>query len=435
MTRMAREHMPIQIGLPPEAAWEVAEPAPISYIAFVGGEELPDPGDAFTAAGESFGVAPQDVEPVPLPEDSVAWAFAFSIPSRPARIMCWCERAVDGASPDGRASDARWVIFVETLLDAARPVDDAVALVATVARAGGARTRLAYDPGLGVAWSAAELAQLFLGSAAGELVDERHLYRIELAAQDREQGPFWITTVGLARVARPELEMLEVPAPLLRPALELVDALAAHFVQEPLPHAGVPFEAGSGISLALVPAAEAAETLPPGVPGGPSDRRGIPPGPRAAICAAGKRGAFRQVWVTPTDELTRLAQGDAALLLSPRVSAVRTRLAQRTWAEFAQARARHAARADVAFLARIAASPAVAAPDAVSDHASAIGQPSREWLAVDQATVDGGLGRIERHGGKVEHRAFAISDLRDWRIVGLRADAPEIGPESTRLLG
>ena len=40
---------------------------------------------------------------------------------------------------------------------------------------------------------------------AGELVDERHLYRIELAAQDREQGPFWITTVGLARVARPGL--------------------------------------------------------------------------------------------------------------------------------------------------------------------------------------------------------------------------------------
>ncbi|MEY5033321.1 MAG: hypothetical protein RL354_2352, partial [Planctomycetota bacterium] len=61
MERMAREHMPIQIGLPPEAAWAMAQPAPISYIAFVEGDELPDPGDAFTAAGESFGVAPQDV--------------------------------------------------------------------------------------------------------------------------------------------------------------------------------------------------------------------------------------------------------------------------------------------------------------------------------------------------------------------------------------
>ncbi len=426
MERMAREHMPIQIGLPPEAAWAMAQPAPVSYIAFVEGDELPDPGDAFTAAGESFGVAPQDVEPVPLSDDGVAWAFAFSIPSRPARIMCWCERAVDGASPDGRASDARWVIFVETLLDAARPVDDAVALVATVARAGGARTRLAYDPGLGVAWSTAELARLFLGPDAGELVDERHLYRIELAAHDRERGPFWITTVGLARIGRPEFELLEVPATLLRPALELVDALAAHFVQEPLPHAGVPFEAGSAISLALVPAAEAAETLSPGVPGGPHDRRGIPPGPRAAICAAGKRGAFRQVWMTPVDELTRLAQGDGALLLSPRVSMVRARLAQRTWSDFAQARARHASRTDVAFLARIASS----ARAGESAHA-----PASDWLAVEQATVDGGLGRAGRGDRDMEHRAFSTADIRDWRILGLRADAPEIGPESTRLLG
>lgn len=422
MAVMAREHMPIQIGLPAEPAWETAEPAPISYLAFVTGEELPDPGDAFVAAGESFGVAPQDVEPLPLADEAVAWAFAFSVPSRAARVMVWCERAIEGASPDGRASDARWVIFVETLLEAPRAVQDAVALVSTVARAGGARTKLVFDPGLGVAWSRAELEQLFLDAESGALVDERHLYRVELVARDRERGPFWIATVGLARVGRPELEVLEVPAEHLRAALELVDALAARFVDETPPHAGVPFEAGPDVRLALVPAHEAIEALAPTAPGHAAERRGLPAGPRAAICAAGKRGAFRQVWVAPLDELARLSRAERGLYLAPRVSAVRERLAQRTWGAFAQAHARHAARAGVAFLVKIA----------VGERE---GEREHVWLSAEQATVDGGLGILSRDGGAPVAQAFSRADIGDWRIVGLGGQAPEVGPESAALLG
>ena len=128
---MAREHMPIQIGLPAEAAWEMQEPAPVSYLAFVTGDAMPDPGDAFTAIGETFGAAPQGVEPVPVEDDRVAWAFGCSLPSRAARLMVWCEHALEGVSPDGRASDARWVLFVETLLERDRAVADSVALAAS----------------------------------------------------------------------------------------------------------------------------------------------------------------------------------------------------------------------------------------------------------------------------------------------------------------
>ncbi|MEY4118920.1 MAG: hypothetical protein RLZZ116_2248 [Planctomycetota bacterium] len=424
MARMAREHMPIQIGLPAEPAWEVAEPAPITYIAYVAGDEVPDPGAAFIAAGESFGVAPQDTEPVPVEDDDVAWAFAFALPSRAARVMVWCERVADDARPDGGARDAKWVLFVETLLEASRAADDAVALAATACRAGGARTRLLLDPGLGMVWNRADIERLFLSEPNGALVDQRILYRIELAAKDRERGPFWITTVGLARIARPELELLEVPRESLRSALELVDALAARFFDEDVPHAGVPFEAGLGLRLALVPAAEASETVPADAPGGVQDRRRMPSHPRAAICAAGKRGSFRQVWVPPTEELALLSRNELGVFLSPRVSVVRERMAQLTWTAFVRAHAAGSTPqgdAVPSFLAKIALG-------------DTVGERAHLWIAVSRADADGGEGVLDRPDGSREAVAFRREQIGDWRIVGLRPDLPEVGPEGASVL-
>lgn len=415
---MAREHAPIQIGLPAESAWDMPEPAPVSYLSFVVGEDQPDPGDAFIAIGESFGVAPQDIEPVPLEDEAVAWAFSCSVPGRPARLMVWCERAIEGASPDGKASDARWVVFVETILDSRRPVEDAVALAASVARAGGVRTRLVFDPGLGVAWGTDETEALFL--AKDGPVDERHLYRVELVARDRANGPFWVATVGLARIGRPEIEMLEVPGGRLRAALELIDAVAARLVEEELPAAGSPFEAGPGVKVAFVPVHEVIETIAPDAPGGARDRGRLPAGPRAAICAAGKRGAFRQVWVAPLEELDRISANQAGLFIAPRVGAVRARVARESFAAFRRA---HGRRGDgeAVFLAKVA----VPAPDGGREHA---------WITIESLRTDGGSGLLARDGRGPERIEFALADLGDWRIVGASADAPEVGPESAALL-
>jgi len=415
---MPREHMPIQIGLPPEPAWLVSEPAPISYLAFVEGEELPDPGDAFTALGESFGVAPQEVEPLPLEDPRVAWAFACSVPNRSARLMVWCEEAVSGASPDGKAGDARWVLFVETILEAGRALDDAVALAASVGRACGARTRLVFDPAIGVAWGMEDVRRLFLAKRGP--VDERHLYRVELVARDRQRGPYWIATVGLARAGKPELEIVEVPADRVRAALELVDALAARFVGEDLPAAGVPFEAGPGLQLALVPAAEAIETLDAGAPGSAADRRAQPVGPRAVICAAGRRGAFRQVWVPPLAELDRLAANETGLFIAPRVSESRETLARETVGALRAAHARHGG-SGAAFLAKVP----MPGPDGRRDHV---------WVSIDSIGAERGSGLLSRTTGAAERVEFALADLGDWRIVGLSAEVPEVGPESAGLL-
>lgn len=443
---MAREHQPIQIGLPPESAWRVEHPSPLSLVAFVVGDEAPDPGDAFLAAGRAFGAEPRAIEPMPIEDTAVAWAFSFEVAQRGSRIVLWCERARDDHSPDGIAPDARWTVALQTLLEPSTSDDharaaatggvwpasvaDFVALAATaVGAAGLARTRVLFDPELGLVYGPDDCARLFLGEGtgagmpAGALADERHLYRIEL--RSRGAGtPMWITTVGLARVGKPELELIEVPERLAAAALELLDALAARFICDELPHAGVPFEAGNGLPCALVPAAEVAETVSPGVAGSPSDRTRLDGWPRAAVCSAGQRGSFRKIWTTPVDELERLARHDAGLYLSLRVVEVRERLARATWPDFMRAHAARRGRPGVAFLAKVAR----------AQHEPSVGAETREhvWISVDEVASTGGRGSIAQapcEGVTLPVLAFTLEEIGDWRVVGLRDGEDSIGPD------
>lgn len=408
---MAKEHAPIQIGLPDEPKWRVAEPMATALVAFLASDAPPDPGEVFVAAGRAFGGEPSEVEPLPIDDERVPWGFACRVPGREARVLIWCERADPDHAPDPSARDARWVLSLETLLDGDRPVEDFACLLDAMRAAAGESLRLLLDPALGAAWRAAELDGLL--AARGALLDERQLYRIEVFSRGPESA-YWLATVGLARVARPELEMLEVPAANLREALELVDALAARFVTETPPHAGVAFEAGPELEVALVPAREVAETVSPANPGGIADRRGDPAQPRAAICAPAPRGAFRAVWGPPLDALAALADGARALVLAPRVARVRERLARATYAEFVAALPEVRTAGARAFV-RVA-------PDA-GEHL---------WIAVDTADAGGGRGVVV--AASESPHAFRADEVVDWRIEGLRPRLPVAGPAEAHLL-
>ena len=431
---MAREHLPIQIGLPRESAWEMEEYPSSRYVAFICGDELPDPADAFDALGESFGVAPQDIAPLPTNADEVQWAFRCRIPSRTSPILVWCERVGAADIPDGEVADARWSILVEALLELADPLLDAARLGAIVARAGGTRTRLMLNPDLGVVYRLDEIKRLFLASPPGQLLDERHLYRIEVVAKDRANGPYWLSTVGFWRIGRPELEMLEIPADELRPALELLDALASRLATEPMPSAGVPFEAGADLRVALVPAAEAAETLSDGMPGSLEDRKRLARGPRAAVCAAGKRGRFRPVWMPPHEELQAIGRGERALFLAPRVVEVRERRARAEWDAFVASFAAHGADRTRAHFAKVAVTATGATQEA--GHGGGGGDSGRAgiehvWIEVETAdatSVRGIANRIEPVEGDAasdertsEGRRIEcpIERVGDWLVRGV----------------
>jgi hypothetical protein len=432
----SREHMPIQIGLPAEPAWQFAEVEPTTFVAFLVGEELPDPGDAFLAAQRAFGKEPQEVEPLPLEAPEIAWAFSFGVPGREMPVVVWCERVARGATPDGLVPDARWAIAVQSVVDGARAVDDAVALGATAAGSGGARAALLFDALQRAAYAPEDFREIFLGEvdgalARGELADESLLYRVELVARDPAQGPYWLHTTGLARLGRPELELLEIPASLVAPAVALLESLAGRFIDDEPPHAGVPFEAGAGLRVALVPALEAIETLSPDAAGGVEDRarRGLG-GPRAAVCAAGKRGSYRAVWVPPLEELARLGAGTAGITMPPRTVVVSERRARLHWPRFVRAAGRERA-PGVRFEVKLGR-PAIASA----------GEEPREhrWYEFLEGGATGGKARALPSDAQAsaqaqpEEFAFSLDELTDWRVLGLRADLPEIGPGSSRFL-
>ena len=145
---------------------------------------------------------------------------------------------------------------------------------------------------------------------------------------------------------------------------------------------------------------------------------------RAAICAAGKRGSFRQIWVPPIDELALLSRNELGVFLAPRVSLVRERMAQLTWATFMRAHAGRPAGQDgdaPSFLAKIALG-------------ETVGERAHLWVAVRRAEADGGEGVLDRPDGSREAVAFRLEQVGDWRIVGLRPDLPEVGPEGASVL-
>ena len=86
-----------------------------------------------------------------------------------------------------------------------------------------------------------------------------------------------------------------------------------------------------------------------------------------------------------------------------------------------RAHAEHGANPTAAFLVKIARGEG----DGAREHL---------WISVETATGAGGRGHLSIAGEPPVRIDFALGDIGDWRIVGLRADLPEVGPESVGLL-
>lgn len=456
---MAREHAPIEIGVPPEAAWRTEQAEPIVLVAFVAGEQPPDPGEAFLSAARAFGVEPVDPRPVPSDDPALVWAFAFELPGRAAPVVMWCDRVDPSQSPDGAAPDAVWTVAIESVLERSHPSDrdqavergravwpasvaDFVALAAAVAGVVERdRLRLVYDPALGQHFDAVECGRHFLGDAGepGALVDERFLYRVEVRLRSRED-PAWVSTVGLARLARPELEILEVPPALTDSAIELIDALAARLVCEQPPLPRVPFEVGERLEIALVQAHEVAETIAADAPGATADRAHLAPVARAAICAAEPRGAFRRIWMSPLAELGQLSRHEAGVFLATRVVEVREQLARVTWPDFVGALGRRSPVDGAVFLVKIAVQRGDASQTVESAGAEQSVAPRAEqeqplqhvWIRVTEASLEGGAGVTP--SGPAKSYTFGAADVGDWRVIGYASGGLNIGPDAAHQL-
>lgn len=298
------------------ARWGI-EPTSSRLLAWLEGEMPPDPRTVVETASQ-VGLAIESVEMLES-GPPVAWTVLAREAAAPPWVL-WCEPTAGGEVPPS-AVGSRWILGLETLIALPGPGDSAAQALSrhrTMKRwlhASGATSAL-LDPTTGrwldaVEWSADRSRE------AHASLEELWCVRVH-----RRPGAafVWLSTEGLHRCGRPELEMLEVPEPLAAAGAAMLDGVAALLLEAP-PPPETPWRIGPSSEISLERLEEVLPTLPASAPGSLEDRRRLDAdasldAPIAIVCAPERRGSYRQVPVPPIELLEQLGRGEVGLFRS-----------------------------------------------------------------------------------------------------------------------
>lgn len=385
-------------------------------LAWASGPEPPDP----RRVAEAARIVGLEIESVEMLESGppVAWAMMAQETGAPPWLL-WCEPAREGDVPPSAAKSA-WILGIETLIappdagaDAAIPLARHRAMKRWL-HVGGAESAL-LDPITGRWFDATEWA---LDRTRDGLASLEELWCVRV---HRRPGAtmVWLSTAGLHRCGRPDLELLEIPAPLAAAGAAVLDGLAALLLEEPpLPETAWRIGPVSEVSLERLD--EVLATLSPAAPGSIEDRRRLEEGREideriAVVCAAERRGSLRRVPVPPIDLLERVARGEIGLYRS----------------RHEVARLRGLVAGQAALLSRIAAAAESGREGLralVSTASSDAADPA--WAALVGVAADGWLVQpVDLAGRPIVSAPASIAafeSLTDWRVdLGERSFGPD----------
>jgi hypothetical protein len=279
---------------------------------------LPPEPRRFAEAARSVGL---EIESVEMLESGppVAWAIVAHEAGAPPWLL-WCEPAGDDDVP-ASAADSKWLLGIETLIATPADGEDAARSLArhrTMKRwlhAGGAESAL-LDPVTGRWLDAIEWS---LDRSRDSLASLEELWCVRV--HRRPGGSLvWLSTAGLHRCGRPDVELLEIPEPLAAAGAAVLDGLAALLLEDP-PPPETPWRIGPATEVSLERLDEVLATLAPTAPGSLEDRRRLEAEVEvderiAVVCAAERRGSLRRIPVPPLDLLERVARGEVGLYRS-----------------------------------------------------------------------------------------------------------------------
>ncbi len=391
----------------PSPVWEIASPDPCMLLALAGSE---DDGpiaaiariDAYLAAHNGGSVLPiEDLGG----EGATRWSVAIRVPKRANAIVLFAEdpkEFLENAPHISELSNAGVCVGISTPLESPF-VEDFVALARLLEAATGGMLAL-VDPALDAVFAREHVQGLFLD--AEPLADERTLFRTQIVTR-KGRDARWIFTEGMARIGKPDFEMLEVAPTEERSAITLVEIAASLFFAAQLPPPETPIELGTGVSIALVTPQEALEGVDAHAAGSARDRTGekahFQPRKSAVISAPAKRGAYRQVWTRPVEAIAALQQGVAELALPDGIRRSTARKARQSWKEVI------ARRSDAAHAETTLAQVNVGI-NGIAEHA---------WLEVIEASALGGAGVLlhplrDNRLSKGERVEFRLDQVSDW---------------------
>ncbi len=305
----------------PAYPWAVEDPEPTTLIALWPGDTPPMMTEITAALAALMGDTVTVVDDGAGDDPAVLWSAVVTLPGVETELALWSEPAQElapGELDDPAADACRWVIGANTPLDAADPLAHFTLLMRLL---GGVCLEIpAVLDVNSERWYPRQALDATFDTGEEPSVAVLWIVHVNEPADDPtdEMSGVWIHTHGLARCGLPELEMLEVPCPLVRAGVELLDTIAGRMFETMLPPPGEPFAIGPDLDVTFRPWQDVAPAVADG-PGGMAARTDDPNDPdnphmgvRAVVCG--------------TEVLQRIAAGDGAYFLS---SYETNRLAQR----------------------------------------------------------------------------------------------------------
>ncbi|RMH14519.1 MAG: DUF2314 domain-containing protein, partial [Gemmatimonadetes bacterium] len=228
----------------------------------------------------------------------------------------------------------------------------------------------------------------------------------------------WLHTHGLVRCGSVELEVFDVPRDKVGVMGQLLNAVAALFIEEGPPPPDTPFVPGQGMELIWLPWPAAVKTLRPRCGGGLDDRdevHGLATGV-LAVPQKKKWGLFGSRWGSPNLYLP-LLDGEPLLYVSTEETLRRASLAEERLPRFRQLFARFGANEEWVFLVKLGYATDGAEGPADREHIwfQVHGFSAPEEGLVDATCLNQPYEVSALHEG--QRREHDLSLLSDWTVL------------------
>ena len=312
-------------GLGNDKPWELQEPSPTDLRTVIEGgtpcsiEEL----GTYIASFVGKSIMVEEIEP---PDSDVPWTLRVRVDGLPTDCLFWVE-PLHEATKQACAVEAGWVLALQTQLHP----DDPLTHFSNIMRLLSGISLPIHsicDIPTGRWFPKDSIEKVFLQDGIEPPEEVLWITRLIEAPEDGdpEDRWAWISTHGLTRCSRAELEMFGVPALLSTDAVNLIDGLAALTLETALPPAGQPIALGSTLLISLMKCNHALELLEDGMPGLEDHLT-----PSVAVVSPDGTKIF------PENALQTLHEGETAMMKTLRSTNRQSLLARKDWGVFIHA--------------------------------------------------------------------------------------------------
>ena len=273
-------------------------------------------------------VVGEQIQSIPIDheEESIGWAMQIRFESLATDFLLWAEPLSTTMRDDFKVGDG-WVLALQTMLHP----DDPLTHFSNLMRLIGSLDLDVHsicDIPTGRWFPMNIVSSLFIEDDIEPPLEVLWITRLVEAPEDEEPENrwAWISTHGLSRCQKVEIEMLGVPSVLSTEAIHVVDGIASLVFESPLPKSSESFSIGPDMSVSVVDYDLAKAMLITDMPGNIERVN-----PTAIVTRAGGEQ------LCPQEVLEQLRSTNAAIVKSTRSTKRQTAIAHRSWDTFVQA--------------------------------------------------------------------------------------------------